>query len=127
MPDPDPTIQELLPLRTPTFYILLALSTGEKHGYAILKEVEALSAGRVQLSTGTLYEALARLHEQNLIEQVEGGEGDEGQDSHPGRPRKTYRLSHFGLQVLKAEAERLRRLSSTALKVLGLESQGDPR
>ena len=47
-----------LPLREPTFFILLSLSPGPKHGYAILKEVEALSDGRVRLSTGTLYGAI---------------------------------------------------------------------
>ncbi len=51
----------MLPLREPTFLILLSLADGEKHGYAILKDVSEISQGKVLLSTGTLYEALARL------------------------------------------------------------------
>jgi hypothetical protein len=85
MTESNDSMHNLLPLREPTFFILLSLSAGEKHGYAILKEVEAHSAGRVQLSTSTLYEALARLQDQNLIERVESGPGDP-QDTHPGRP-----------------------------------------
>ena len=57
----------LTPLREPTLFILLALSKERKHGYAILKDVEVLSEGRVVLSTGTLYGALARLLEQGVI------------------------------------------------------------
>ena len=54
-------VSEWLPLREPTFFILLSLARGEKHGYAIMKDIEDLSRDRVKLSTGTLYEALARL------------------------------------------------------------------
>ena len=60
-----------LPLREPTFLILLSLAPGPRHGYAILKEVESLSEGRVKLSTGTLYGAIERLLDQNWIYQVE--------------------------------------------------------
>ena len=49
------------PLREPTFLILLSLAPGPRHGYAILKEVESLSEGRVKMSTGTLYGAIERL------------------------------------------------------------------
>ena len=59
--------EDLLPLREPTFFILLSISTEKKHGYAILQEVEALSNGKVKLSNGTLYGALTRLQEQGLI------------------------------------------------------------
>ncbi len=117
----DP-IYHLLPLREPTFYILLALSSGEKHGYAILREVETQSAGRVQLSTGTLYEALARLLDQELIERVESTAGEEPQDPHPGRPRKLYRLSLRGLQVLQAEADRLSQMVAVTQRLLNGET-----
>ena len=60
-----------LPLREPTFFILLSLSPGPKHGYAILKEVEALSDGRVRLSTGTLYGAIKRLLDDDWIRRVD--------------------------------------------------------
>ena len=103
-------LSEWIPLREPTFFILLSLAHGEKHGYAILKDVATVSEGNVSLSTGTLYEALARLLDQGLIERVSGG----GADNHPGRPRKRYRLTARGLRVLRAEAARLQALLGAA-------------
>ena len=73
-----------LPLTEPTFYILLSLAPSKKHGYAILRDVEGLSKGRLRLSTSTLYSALARLLDQGLIERVPG---DLEPRSHPGLPR----------------------------------------
>lgn len=101
--------EDLLPLREPTFFILLSISTEKKHGYAILQEVEALSKGKIRLSNGTLYGALTRLQDQGLIERVES---DEPQTS--GKPRKAYRLTQTGLVVLEAEVERLNALVQTA-------------
>ena len=122
MTEKNDVIHDLLPLREPTFYILLSLSSGEKHGYAILKEVEAHSTGRVQLSTGTLYEALARLLDQDLIERVESTNVEDPQDQHPGRPRKSYRLSLRGLHVLQAEADRLRQMVAVTQWLLSEET-----
>jgi DNA-binding PadR family transcriptional regulator len=100
-------IADLLPLRQPTFYILLSLASSEKHGYAILKSVEVMSGGSLKLSTGTLYEALARLVEQEWIERVD-------QEELSGRSRKAYRLTLLGRQVLRAETERMKSLVRTA-------------
>jgi DNA-binding PadR family transcriptional regulator len=122
MVDQNDSIYNLLPLREPTFYILLSLSTGEKHGYAILKEVEAHSTGRVRLSTSTLYEALARLQDQDLIERIESAYDEDPQDLHPGRPRKAYRLSHQGLRVLQAETDRLRQMVAVTQRLLSKET-----
>ena len=102
---------KFLPLREPTFFILLGLARGEKHGYAIMQEVDALSQGRIKLSTGTLYEALARLLDQGLIERVDALCK---KPSHPGRPRKSYRLTEMGQRVLAAEIDRLRTLVTVA-------------
>jgi DNA-binding PadR family transcriptional regulator len=124
MSDLDNFTHDLPPLREPTFYILLSLSSGEKHGYAILKEVEEHSGGTVVLSTSTLYEALARLREQNLIERVDAAGEDGPGEPHPGRPRKAYRLTPRGMQVLKAEAQRLRRLASAAQRLLSEDALG---
>lgn len=107
---------EFLPLREPTFFILLSLADGDKHGYAILKDVELLSQGRVQLSTSTLYEGLARLLDQGLVI----GATSSGAANHPGRPRKIYQLTHSGQQLLDAEFARLQGLVQTAQKRLGL-------
>lgn len=116
-------IHDLLPLREPTFFILLSLAPGKKHGYAILKDVEELSQGKVRLSTGTLYEGLARLLEQGLIERVPGGEPGTGEteeeQNHPGKPRKAYHLTAIGRQVLEAETNRMQTLVAAAQRRLG--------
>jgi PadR family transcriptional regulator PadR len=112
-------LSRYLPLREPTFYMLLSLSAGSKHGYAILKDIEELSRGTVLLSTSTLYEGLARLLDQGLIERVEQSDTDQG---HPGRPRKDYRLSHLGARVLEAETRRMQALVAAAQQRLGKQS-----
>jgi len=98
-----------LPLREPTFFILLSLSPAPKHGYAIMKEVETLSEGRLNLSTGTLYGAIKRLLDDGWIRRVE--------DPLPNgteRERKAYALTEQGRRVLNAEVERLNKLVSMA-------------
>ncbi len=92
-----------LPLTEPTFYILLSLAPGKKHGYAIMKDVRELSGERVHLSTSTLYTAIGRLLDQELIERL----SDEKQDAGPGLPRKFYALTDLGRRVLEAETIRL--------------------
>lgn len=111
---------EFLPLREPTFFILLSLANGDKHGYAILKDVERLSSKRVQLSTSTLYEALARLLDQGLVARTTAVKDADGGVSHPGRPRKIYQLTDSGRRVLNAELARLQKLVDTAQQQLGL-------
>ena len=107
-----------LPLTEPTFYILLSLAPGKKHGYAILKDVQALSNGKVSLSTSTLYGALGRLLDQGLIERVPN-DGEE--NTGPGLPRKAYILSETGRRVLEAETSRMRALVAAARLRLGEE------
>ena len=99
-----------LPLREPTFLILLSLAPGPKHGYAILKEVEALSDGRVKLSTGTLYGAIERLLDQDWIRRV-----DDPIPNDTNRKRKAYDLTELGRKILNAETARLRKLVSVAV------------
>jgi DNA-binding PadR family transcriptional regulator len=108
---PDP--ETPLPLTEATFTILLSLAPGQKHGYAIMKDVEALSEGRIRLSTGTLYGALKRLLDQDWIERVDETGPRTGQGE-PGRPRKAYRLTRIGRRSLEAETARLERLVSAA-------------
>lgn len=124
MPHQDDDIHNLLPLREPTFFILLSLSEGEKHGYAIIKDVAALSNGKVNLSTGTLYEALARLLDQALIERVERAAGPDEVTTHPGRPRKAYRLTTRGGLVVQAEMTRLQTLLAAAQQRLAKQVGG---
>ncbi|HEY70350.1 MAG TPA: PadR family transcriptional regulator [Anaerolineae bacterium] len=101
------TFQEQLPLTEATFFILLSLTSGRKHGYVIMKDVERLSDGRVALSTGTLYGALGRLLDHGWIERVE-------EDQTSGRPRKAYVLSDLGQSLVSAETERLKMLLNAA-------------
>lgn len=105
-----------LPLTETTFYILLSLALEKKHGYAILKDVEALSHGKIRLSTSTLYGALGRLLDQGLIERVPSAEEEA---AGPGLPRKAYTLSPTGRRILEAETRRMQALVTTARLRLG--------
>lgn len=112
------TPSSYLPLTEPTFYILLSLALEKKHGYAILKDVEALSDGKVRLSTSTLYGALGRLLDRGLIERVLN---EEEENAGPGLPRKAYILSQTGRRILEAETRRMQALVTTARLRLGEE------
>jgi DNA-binding PadR family transcriptional regulator len=92
------------PLTESTFYILLSLAPGRKHGYAILKDVKDLSKERVNLSTSTLYTAIGRLLDQDLIERLSD---DDDENAGPGLPRKAYMLTDLGRRVFEAEMSRL--------------------
>lgn len=101
---------ELLPLTPAVFHILLALADGERHGYAIIKEVEAGTEGRVRMGPGTLYGSIKRMLGEALIE-----ESDERPDpSLDDERRRYYRLTTFGRRVAVAEAERLSQMVSAA-------------
>ena len=98
-PDPD----AVLPLSTPVFHILLALADGERHGYAIMREVQERSSGAVRLGPGTLYGAIKRMLDQGVVEETRE-RPDPAEDD---ERRRYYRLTGFGRQVLTAEADRL--------------------
>jgi len=97
---------ESLPLTEPVLLILLSLAGQPRHGYSILKDVEAMSDGRVTLSTGTLYGALRRLLDDGWIERVEEAESSRG--------RQSYRLTSGGRRNLQMEITRMRRLTRLA-------------
>lgn len=97
------------PLAEPTYFILLSLAAGPRHGYGIMKDVRQLSGGRVELSTGTLYTALKRLLDLGWIFRTMDPQGDQN-----GRRRKAYRLTQAGQEVLEEEVERLEGLVSAA-------------
>ena len=92
-----------LPLTPVVFEILLALADGERHGYSILQEVESRSGGAIALHAGTLYRALARLLESDLIEELNESPDPSSADER----RRYYRLTSRGLAVASAEASRL--------------------
>ena len=107
-------IENNLPLSESTFLILLSLATGPRHGYAIMKEVAALSGDRVQLSTGTLYGALKRLLADDWIERAAEELPSEASVARAGRPRRYYVLTGRGRGLLEAELARLRSLVAAA-------------
>ena len=106
-----------LPLTPAAFHVLLALADGPRHGYSILKEVEERTNGDVRLSTGTLYGLIKRFLDDELI--VELPAEDDGNER-----RRPYRLTPFGRQVARAEAERLEVLVAAARGVRLLPERG---
>ena len=97
------------PLTAAMFNVLLSLADGEKHGYAILKEVEEQTSGEVQLSTGTLYGIIKRLLAEGLVAELRSRpvEGDD-------QRRRYYRLTEDGRRVAIAEAQRMEKLLARA-------------
>ena len=94
---------ESLPLTEPVLLILLSLAGQPQHGYSILKDVERMSAGRVVLSTGTLYGALRRLLDDDWIERYEEEETSRG--------RQAYRLTPQGRRNLQLEIDRMKHIT----------------
>ena len=92
-----------LPLTPPTFQILLALVDGERHGYAIMKEVGERTGGEVRLGPGTLYGSLKRLLEGGLVDEV----GERADPELGDERRRYYSITPFGLAVARAEARRM--------------------
>lgn len=107
----DRSLEQVLPLTETTFLILLSLSNQARHGYAIMQDVEALSEGRVHLSTGTLYGALRRLLQDGWIERLDEQENPSLRSE---RNRKYYSLTETGEQVLENELQRLQNLVDAA-------------
>lgn len=101
------------PLQEPSFLILTSLAAGAKHGYAVLQDVTRLSDGQVVLRPGTLYTALDRLADENLIEV-------DREEIADGRLRRYYKLTTAGAARLTTEAERLKRNAAAALRHLKL-------
>jgi DNA-binding PadR family transcriptional regulator len=98
------------PLTTPVFQVLLSLADGDKHGYAILKDVEEHSRGEVRLNTGTLYAIIKRLLAEGLILEPRNRPRAEDDDQR----RRYYRLTPKGRAVAAAEVERMERLVARA-------------
>lgn len=108
MDERDPA--SFLPLSPAVFHILLALAADERHGYAIMREVEQLSGGSVKMGPGTLYGSIKRMIDGGLIEES----GERPDPALDDQRRRYYRLTHIGGLVARAEADRLSRLVTTA-------------
>ena len=98
------------PLTPAVFHILLALSTGERHGYGIMKQVEADSQGKVTMGPGTLYGSLKRMLDAGLVRESDKRVDPEMDDER----RIYYQITGIGAEALAAELERYQRIVSIA-------------
>src|SRR5580765_2341441 len=103
-------IDDLLPLPTAVFHILVALADHDRHGYSIMQDVSARTDGKVRLSAGTLYSAIRRMLEQGLIEELRESPDPSSEDER----RRYYRLTQLGRDAALAEARRVNDLLSQA-------------
>jgi DNA-binding PadR family transcriptional regulator len=101
---PPPPVDQL-PLTVPVFHILLSLVDQDLHGYALIRDIDERTEGEVRLTASTLYGAVARMLDAELIEEVT--------DSAASR-RRRYRITKAGRSLLRREAERLARSAAWA-------------
>jgi DNA-binding PadR family transcriptional regulator len=113
MPDATATPEGFLPLTPAVMHILLALADGEKHGYGIMQEVEALTDGAMQLGPGTLYGTIKRLLAAGLLQESD----DRPDPALDDQQRRYYRLTGLGQRVLELETERLAALLAEARRM----------
>jgi DNA-binding PadR family transcriptional regulator len=111
-------IESLLPLSPTIFHLLLALGEGERHGYALKREILHRTGGKLNLGSGALYGSINKMLEQGLIE-----ESEERPDPHlDDERRRYYRITPLGKRTAQAEAVRMRQLVRLAEDRLGLPS-----
>ncbi len=106
----DDDVLALLPLPPVTFHILLALAGEDRHGYAIIQEVEERTGGSLKLGAGTLYRSIHRMLEQGLVVETR----DRPAPEHDDERRRYYRITKFGIETAKAESRRLEQLVKLA-------------
>jgi len=100
------SVDRLLPLSLPIFHMLLELTEGERHGYALKRGILNRTQGKLNLGSGALYGSINRMLEEGLIE-----ESDERPDPHlDDERRRYYRITTLGRRAIQAEAVRLRDL-----------------
>jgi len=110
-------VDSFLPLPASAMHIIVAVAGGEKHGYAIMRDVEDLSGGAVTMGPGTLYGSIKRMIDQGLLTEVAERPDPDLDDER----RRYYRLTDLGHRVGAAEQQRLSRLLSAAeLRNLGI-------
>ena len=98
------------PLTPAVFHILLALSSGERHGYGIMKQVETDSQGKVSMGPGTLYGSLKRMLDAGLVRESDKRVDPEMDDER----RIYYQITGVGVKALEAELERYQRIVTIA-------------
>lgn len=112
----DENVQAHLPLPPPVFHMLLALCQGDRHGYALKREVLRRTNGKLNLGAGALYGSIARMVERGLVEESEARPDLHLDDER----RRYYRITPLGRRVAQAEALRMRDLVQLAEECLGL-------
>ena len=95
--------ETLLPLTSGMFQVLIALADGDKHGYAIIKEVDRRSGGAIALSAGTLYTIIRRFEQEGVIAESAVRPAAALDDER----RRYYKLTEFGRDVARAEGRRM--------------------
>src|ERR1022692_3979422 len=100
----------LLPLPSATFHILMAVASEDRHGYAIIQDIEQRTGGALRLSAGTLYRSIQRMLEQGLLVETNERPAPEQDDER----RRYYRITPFGTAVAQAEVKRLAQLLDLA-------------
>jgi DNA-binding PadR family transcriptional regulator len=111
---PRMTPSHLPPLRSIELEILITLAEGERHGYAIIQEIEARADGGLRVETGTLYRALRRLLADGLVKPSARRPASDDSPGHDDERRRYYAVTPAGRQAAAAEAARLARLVSAA-------------
>jgi DNA-binding PadR family transcriptional regulator len=116
--DPLPAnVLRLIPLTPAVFYVLLALSSGARHGYSIMQETSSLSEGGFTMGPATLYSTIQRLVELDLIVETKG-------DAEADSRRRYYELSETGRSLLEAEVKRMGSVISRATRLVERRSEG---
>ncbi len=98
--------EALLPLPTATFHILVSLAEEERHGYAIIQDIEARTSGELRLSPGTLYRSIQRMLEQGLLVESRRRPARALDDER----RRYYRITPLGVAAARAEMRRMTQL-----------------
>ena len=106
---------DLMPLSPSFFHILLSLGQGERHGYALKREIARRTDGKLKLGPGMLYGSINKMLELGLIE-----ESADRPDAHlDDERRRYYRITNYGRKVAQAEAARMRELAQLAKATFG--------
>ncbi|MFZ0038797.1 MAG: helix-turn-helix transcriptional regulator [Candidatus Acidiferrales bacterium] len=106
---------DLTSLSPAFFHILLSLGEGERHGYAIKREIAARTEGKLKLGPGMLYGSINKMLELGLIE-----ESADRPDPHlDDERRRYYRITPYGRKIARAEAVRMRELVRLAASTFG--------
>ena len=110
------TASDLTPLSPAFFHILLSLGEGERHGYAIKREIAVRTGGKLRLGPGVLYGSIHKMLELGLIEET-----DDRPDPHlDDERRRYYRISNYGRKAAQAEAARMGELVQLAAATFGV-------